>query len=207
MCDVCGSDVPTGANCPVCGAALPDLPTDPADPAPAADARPTDAPPTDGAPSLDGVTAPPPPPAASAPSYAPVPATVYRRPTQDPSHPSGLADWVRTWGVFTHLSAFLAAFFALAFVGPLVMWLIHRDDHPFLDHHGKEALNFNLSMLLYGVIGVAVSIVTIGIGLIVVIPLGLALFVTWVVAPIIAATKASRGEGYRYPVTIRFIAD
>jgi uncharacterized protein len=125
-------------------------------------------------------------------------------------HPSGLPSDVRNWGLAAHLSAFLGAWVGLAFLGPLVVWLIKRDDHPFVDHHGKEALNFNISVLLYGVIGVVIAIpvglLTLGLGLIPLVLVGVALVVVWVVFPILAAIKAANGEGYRYPITIRFVS-
>lgn len=95
----------------------------------------------------------------------------------------------------------------MAFLGPLVMWLVKREEHPFLDHHGKEALNFQVSMLMYGIVGFVLAIVTFGLGLLVVIPAAIVLGLVWLVAPIIAAVKASNGEGFRYPVTIRFLRD
>jgi uncharacterized protein len=125
-------------------------------------------------------------------------------------HPSGLPSDVRNWGLAAHLSAYLGAWVGLAFLGPLVVWLVKRDDHPFIDHHGKEALNFNISVLLYGVIGVVIAIpvglLTLGIGLIPLVIVGVALAVVWVVFPILAAIKAANGEGYRYPLTIRFVS-
>ena len=137
----------------------------------------------------------------------PVSPAVPRPSPLDPSHRSGLASSVRTWGALTHLSAFLAALVAMAFLGPLVMWLVKREEHPFLDHHGKEALNFQVSMLMYGIVGFVLAIVTFGLGLLVVIPAAIVLGLVWLVAPIIAAVKASNGEGFRYPVTIRFLRD
>lgn len=115
----------------------------------------------------------------------------------------------RGWGLAAHLSAFVGAAVALAFLGPLVVWLIGRERHPFIDHHGKEALNFNLSWLLYGVVGglVAVlgAVVTLGLGLIVIVPLAIAFGLAWIILPIVAAVKAWDGQGYRYPLTIRFV--
>lgn len=233
-CLVCGAAEEPGQDhtCPVCGADLP-----PADPEPepepetassATSDLSTDVPTTTesteepvapAAPDTGDVaapTAPPPPtteatwPTASAPVPQPPAGGGYAstRPSPyDPSHPSGLSSSVRTYGMLTHLSAFAGALVALAFVGPLVMWLVRRDEHPFIDHHGKEALNFNLSMLLYFVIGIVASVATLGIGLVVVIPAAAIFFLTWVIATIVAAVKANQGEGFRYPLTIRFISD
>lgn len=108
-----------------------------------------------------------------------------------------------------HLSAFVGAWVALAFVGPLVIWLIRKDQDPFVEHHAKEALNFNLTVLLVAVVGglagVLLSLITLGIGLFLLVPLAAAIAIGWLVLTIIAAIRASNGDGYRYPFTIRFV--
>ncbi len=231
-CTVCGAaEAPAGDHtCPACGADLPVIPVTPQqDPeAPGApeaqEGQEATAAPDEAADAGDSPGQPPPPPPPSwptgdtsvpppptsppptSPPGGPMPPVPVATP-DDPTHPSGLSNSLRTFGMLTHLSAFAGALIALAFIGPLVMWLIRRDEHPFLDHHGKEALNFNLSMLLYGVIGIVVSIATLGLGLVIVVPATVVFFVTWVVATIVAAVKANAGEGYRYPLTIRFVKD
>lgn len=132
-------------------------------------------------------------------------------PAGGPPPPSSvLTSEERGWGVAAHLSAFVGAWILLAFIGPLVVWLVGRERHPFVDHHAKEALNFNLTMLLIGAVGFVVGFVgavaTLGLGLIVIAPVALALFLVWVIFPIVAAVKAWDGEGYRYPLTIRFVS-
>lgn len=228
-CLVCGATEEPARDhtCPVCGADLPEAPT--AEPstaeAPTAEGPPAetpapDAPTPPSAPTFDtgpggaedrGATVPPPPPSAPAPVPPPPPGggpgPSGRPASHDPSHPSGLSSSLRTYGMLTHLSAFAGALIALAFVGPLVLWLIRRHEHPFIDHHGKEALNFNLSMLLYGLIGIVGTVATLGIGLVVVVPATVVFFVTWIVVTIVAAVKANNGEGYRYPLTIRFVGE
>lgn len=221
-CTVCGAaEAPTGDHtCPVCGADLPAATAvtppqesqdsqDPQDLTSPPEPEQASPPPPPSWPTGDTSVPPSPPPAPSpsppAGGWAPTPAPA--RTTHDPNHPSGLSSSLRTFGMLTHLSAFAGALIALAFIGPLVMWLIRRDEHPFLDHHGKEALNFNLSMLLYGVVGIVVSIATLGLGLVIVVPATVVFFVTWVVTTIVGAVKANAGEGYRYPLTIRFVKD
>ncbi len=109
---------------------------------------------------------------------------------------------VRTWCVGCHLSA-LAGFVvpALGHVfGPLIVWLIKRGDSPEIDAHGKEALNFQISMLLYNIVAGVLCLVLIGFVLLAV------LHILNVVFVIIAAIKASEGEMYRYPLTLRLIS-
>lgn len=127
---------------------------------------------------------------------------------QPAPHPA-IAGESRTWAALTHLSAFVGAWAFLAFAGPLVMWLLKRHEDPFVEHHGREALNFNLTVLVVGVVGallaIPITIATLGLGLIVLVPLAAAIALAWLVLTIVAAVRASDGEAYRYPMTIRFV--
>lgn len=112
----------------------------------------------------------------------------------------------RTWAMAAHLSALVSAFVGLAFMGPLIVYLVKRDDDPFVRQQAAEALNFNLSVLIYTVAYVIVLVI--GLVLIVgvvLIPLGVAGAIAWLVLVIVAGVKAGRGEPYRYPLTIRFV--
>lgn len=111
-----------------------------------------------------------------------------------------LPSQVRNWALAAHLSAFVGAAIWLSFLGPLVVWLVKRDEHPFIALHATEALNFNLSVLLYTVVGVILAFLLIGI------PILILIGVAWLVLTIVAAVKAANGEEYRYPLTIRFIS-
>ena len=104
----------------------------------------------------------------------------------------------RDWAVLSHLSAFVMFLGIPALVGPLVMWLLRRDD-PYAEHHAKEALNFNISFLLYGIVSAVLILVLVGLLLLPVV------FVTWFILVIRGAMRASAGEYYRYPFTIRFV--
>ena len=108
---------------------------------------------------------------------------------------------VRTWCVLCHASALLGLFFHFLghILGPLIVWLTKRGDSTEIDAHGKESLNFQISMLIYDAIAGILCIVLIGI------PLLIALWVLNTVLVIIASIKASEGQLYRYPFTIRFI--
>ena len=168
-------------TCPNCGAAV------------AADAT-TCA--TCGATLPPASTTPPPPPGQQAPAGAvPLPGDV------------------RTWAMAAHLSAPLIAVITgglLFFLGPLVVWLIKRDDHPFIAYHGREALNFNLTVLIAGfglfVAGTFIGFLTFGIGAIPFVILLLVIAVGWLVLSIVAGVKASNGESYRYPLTLRLVS-
>jgi uncharacterized Tic20 family protein len=84
-------------------------------------------------------------------------------------------------------------------LGPLVVWLVKKDELPQVDVEGKESLNFQISMTIYMLISSALIWVLIGIPMLVIVAL------TDIVLTLIAATKASQGVMYRYPLTIRFL--
>ncbi len=85
------------------------------------------------------------------------------------------------------------------FLGPLILWLIKKDDDAFVDEQGKEALNFQITLMLAGIVAGATS--CIGIGLILIPLVGIA----DIVFSIIACVAASKGQHYRYPVAIRLV--
>jgi uncharacterized Tic20 family protein len=107
----------------------------------------------------------------------------------------------RNWAVAAHLSGFLAAWAALGLFGPLVVLLVAGERSPFVRAHAVEALNFNISVLIYAIVsGLLVFVFLLGI------PLLIALGVLYLVTVILGAMAASRGEPYRYPLTIRFVS-
>ena len=106
----------------------------------------------------------------------------------------------RTWATLTHLSTLAGYVTAVGFiVGPLVMWLLKKDQWEFVDDQGKESLNFNISFFIYAIVCVILVIVLIGI------PLLIALAVLHLVLTIVAAMNANNGVRYRYPLIIRFV--
>ena len=108
---------------------------------------------------------------------------------------------IRTWNILCHASALLGIFlhFPGHLLGPLVVWLAKRDDSPEIDAHGKESLNFQISMLIYNGIAVVFCLVLVGFAFLAV------LWVLNTVFVIVASIQASDGKFYRYPMTIRFI--
>lgn len=117
-----------------------------------------------------------------------------------PPAPATSSD-IRTWCVLCHAAALLGLFFHFLghLLGPLIVWLVKRGDSPEVDAHGKESLNFQISMLIYDAIAAILCIVLIGI------PILIALWVLNTVLVIIASIQASEGKFYRYPLTIRLI--
>ena len=106
------------------------------------------------------------------------------------------------WGMLCHLSG-LALLTGIPFanvIGALVVWLIKKDEMPFVDDQGKEALNFQISVSIYAIVSAVLIFVLIGI---VLLP---AVLIFALVMIIIASLKANQGEAYRYPLCIRFIA-
>lgn len=108
---------------------------------------------------------------------------------------------IRTWTILVHAIALIGFFVPWAghIVGPLVIWLAKRDESPEIDAHGKESVNFQISMLIYSAIAAILCIVLIGI------PILILLHILNVVFVIIATIQASDGRLFRYPLAIRLI--
>ena len=95
------------------------------------------------------------------------------------------------------LAAFVIPFGNI--VGPLVVWLIKKDQYPLVQDQGNEALNFQISMTIYFIVAAFSIFVLVGF---VLVP---ALIICDIVFTVIAAMKANSGECYRYPWTIRLV--
>ena len=112
----------------------------------------------------------------------------------------GMSKDEQTMGMLCHLTAlskYLIPFGHI--IGPLVIWMLKRQEMPFVESEGKESLNFQISMTIYA-IAAAISIFLI-IG-IVLLPVVLILDFVFIV---IASIEAANGKPYRYPLCIRFI--
>jgi len=120
-------------------------------------------------------------------------------PKDAPQTPSTNRDQ-NTWAMLCHLSALLGFVIPLGnILGPLVLWLIKKEEYPLVNDQGKEALNFQISMTLYYIVAAILILILIGIILLI----GLAIFS--LVVTIMAMIKANEGVAYRYPMCIRFI--
>ncbi|KAF1705550.1 DUF4870 domain-containing protein [Pseudoxanthomonas suwonensis] len=106
----------------------------------------------------------------------------------------------RQWALFAHLSTFIGLIIPFGtLLGPLVVWLIKKDTMPFVNDQGKEALNFNITVLIAIVVSGLLTIILIGFLLL------FAVGLAWLVLSIIAAIKANEGVAYRYPFTLRLV--
>jgi uncharacterized protein len=123
-------------------------------------------------------------------------------PYSEPDRPSSDSRNVAAIG---HLSAFAMFLGIPSFIGPLVVWLLSKDRDPFAAGEAREALNFNLSLLLYTIVAIVVMIATLGLGLIIIVPVALVAMPAWLVLTALAAVRAADGQPYRYPLTIRLI--
>jgi uncharacterized Tic20 family protein len=106
----------------------------------------------------------------------------------------------RTWGMLAHLSALAGYIIPFGnLLGPLVVWLVKREEMPFVNDQGKESLNFQITMTIALLICAALICVFIGFILLPIVGIIDLVFI------IIAAIKANSGVVYRYPFTLRLV--
>ncbi len=128
-------------------------------------------------------------------------------PPTDASHtavPEGAAvpKSARTWAMLSHLGGLVGFIMVVPFanlIAPLAIWLIKKDEHPFIDEQGKEALNFQITIIIAMAVSLALTFVLIGFVLVPVV------YLAAVILMIIATIKSNEGEHYRYPLTLRLV--
>lgn len=117
---------------------------------------------------------------------------------QPPAQP--LTSEEMTMGMLCHLMALTGLIVPFGnIVGPLVMWLIKKDESAFVDDQGRESLNFEITVTIAEIICIPLVFICIGIPLLIVIG------VAWLIFVIIASVRAASGQYHRYPMTFRFI--
>ena len=107
----------------------------------------------------------------------------------------------KLWSMLCHLTA-LVGFVGIPLghvLGPLVIWLLKKKEIPAVDQQGKESLNFQISMTIYGIAAGLLAFIVIGI------PILIGLGIADLVLVIMASIKINNGEDFQYPITIRFI--
>ena len=108
--------------------------------------------------------------------------------------PEEVSKDARMWAMLCHLLGLFTSF-----IGPLIVWLIKKEEDPFINNQGKEASNFQITVAIASIVSGLLMAVCIGFLLL---P---AVCIADLIFCIIAAVKANSGEAYRYPVSIRFI--
>ena len=108
----------------------------------------------------------------------------------------------RMWAMICHLAGlagFVLPVILSGIIAPLIVWQVKKEDDPFIDEHGKEAVNFQISVGIYAIICIPLCFACIGM---VLLP---AVYIFDLIFLLIAAVKANNGQHYRYPLTIRFV--
>jgi uncharacterized Tic20 family protein len=125
------------------------------------------------------------------PPEAKVPPTSFGEPTPDE----------RTWGMLAHISGLIAMLLGgFTFLGPLIVWLIKKDQSAFVADQAKEALNFQIAVFIALLIATLSAFICVGFILIPVV------IIAAIVYSIIGGMEANKGVAYRYPYTIRLIS-
>ena len=110
--------------------------------------------------------------------------------------PALITSHEKLWVTISHLSVLVG----LGIVRPLIVYLVKKDESEVIRYHAKEALNFQLSLLLYSLGSMLLVFILIGV------PMLIILGVAALVLSIVAAIRGSEGRNYRYPLTIRFVS-
>ena len=113
---------------------------------------------------------------------------------------TGLTSEERNWAVAAHLGSFLAAWVALGLLAPLAVLLLKSNDSAFIRRHAVESLNFQINALVYSVVFGLLMFLLIGF---VLLPL---YAVFYLVCVVLATIRASQGEDFRYPFTVRVVS-
>ncbi|WP_163323922.1 DUF4870 domain-containing protein [Draconibacterium mangrovi] len=107
----------------------------------------------------------------------------------------------RQWGMLVHIAALATFILPVAgnIIGPLIIYLMKKDEYEFVNEQGKEVLNFQITWSI--IFFISIILVIVGIGVLMLVGFGIA----WLVLVIVASVSASNGTPYKYPFTIRFL--
>ncbi len=106
----------------------------------------------------------------------------------------------RNWALAAHIGSIVTAWFALGLIAPLIVLLVKGKDSPYIRRHAVESLNFQINALIWTVVCAVLMIVLVGFVLI-------AFYgVFYLICVILGTVRASRGEEFRYPLTIRLVS-
>jgi len=107
----------------------------------------------------------------------------------------------KQWGMFTHLAALATFILPVAgnIIGPLIIYIVKKDEFEFVNDQGKEVLNFQITWSI--IFTISFILIFVGIGVLMLIGFGIA----WLVLVIVGSVAASNGQAYKYPLTIKFL--
>ncbi|MFH1754078.1 MAG: DUF4870 domain-containing protein [Candidatus Latescibacterota bacterium] len=113
----------------------------------------------------------------------------------------GIPREARKWAMICHMIALVGLLGnGIGFlIAPLIVWLLKREDHPFVDQQGKEAVNFQITMFIVLFLSLILALVVVGFVFMIIVAFIMTIF------PILGAIKANAGIDYKYPFTIRFL--
>jgi hypothetical protein len=138
------------------------------------------------------------------PTIEPPPPAAPAGPPPVPPNPESQA---RTWNMLCHLSALAGFFIPFGHIlGPLIVWQLKKNEFPSVDIHGKAALNFQITVTVALILGLAAAFVLsffcIGYLLF---PVVMLIGLAGLIFSIIAGIKANNGEDYKYPYSYEFV--
>ena len=126
----------------------------------------------------------------------------YQSPPPVPGVPGGVSQDAKTWAMICHLSSFAGYVIpvpGINILAPFLVWNLKKDSDPYIDINGKEAINFNITWAIAALVSGLSIFCVVGVLLLPIV------IIAGIVLVIIATIKASGGEYYRYPLTIRFM--
>ena len=140
-------------------------------------------------------------------TYAQQPQAAYQ------GRPSTMtAEDERTWGAISHAGAVVAMICSAGFLGFLAsvaVYVIHKDRGPFVRQHAANSINIQITMFIWllvlGILTIPIALLTLGLGLVVMLPALAAAFVVAGVLHVVGAIKAYNGEWWNPPLTPRFV--
>ena len=127
----------------------------------------------------------------------------------DPHHPAARSPGhlvpaeERNWSVAAHAGSFVTAWFLVGFAAPLVVLLVKGPRSPFVRRHAVESLNFQLNALAYSAILAVLLFLLVGLVLLPLVPIYV---IFYAICVVLGSVRASHGEDFRYPMTIRFVS-
>ncbi len=114
---------------------------------------------------------------------------------------AGVTESERLYALFTHLSLLVVHITGIPVVPALILWLIRKDRSAFIDDHGREAVNFQISLTIYTLAIIPLALLSCGVAAVLYIPV----YILAIYGMIVASIAAHKGQFYRYPMCVRLL--